>query len=68
MLRAWKSRVTSGIQLKKSICMGFLLYADDIVLIEKKGGRFTKSYVSITRSSKSVLTDNFSKKDQNHGL
>ena len=35
MLRAWKSRVTSGIQLNKSICMGSLLYADDIVLIQE---------------------------------
>ena len=27
MLRAWKSRVTSGITAYKSICMGSLLYA-----------------------------------------
>ena len=33
--RQWKSRVTLGIQLIKSICMGSLLYADDIVLIQE---------------------------------
>ena len=30
-----KPRVTSGIQLNKSICIGSLLYADDIVLIQE---------------------------------
>ncbi len=35
MLGAWKFRVTSGIQLNKSICMSSLLYADDVVLIQE---------------------------------
>ena len=35
MLRAWKCRVTSGIRHNKSICMGSLLHADDIVLIQE---------------------------------
>ena len=52
MLVAWKSRVSSGIQLRpnKSICMGSLLYADNIVLIQGN------------EDSKIVLTDNFSEK------
>ena len=62
MLRAWKSRVTSGIKLNKSICV--LLVAYDIhSYYSSKCGWFTKIHVSVRGSDKRLLTANFREKD-----
>ena len=64
LYRAWKFRLTWGIQLNKSICMCFLLYADDIVLIQENEDYLQRAICfNYKKQQEGVLTDNFSEKD-----
>ena len=56
MLRAWKSRVTSGIELNKSIDMGSVLYADDIVLIQENEDDFQKAMFQLQEVARDYLS------------